>query len=174
MLDYIECNNAFVFLQAIRKDGKWYFIEMNYRLSGVSAHRAEKSLYGHSLVEKAVSTALNRPYSFNLPETTKRPENTNMGVYFVYANPGIVKEIKGVEELKDADGIQITLSRFKVGDEVKRTDNMLQMAFYIVVWSNSVEETTNRLDKINNTLHITDVNDNEMLIKFKDFDLFDK
>ena len=168
LLKNMNCTNGFLFIQAIRKNSKWYFLEMNYRISGLSIHSAEKYLYGQSSAEKSLALALNRPYNYD-PTKTANSEGKMVG-FFYYSKPGIIDKIEGVDIVKSLEGVEITVERFKEKDEVKQTNDMTQIAYYIVLWDKTDEGIINKLKTINNTLHFIDQNGNQMLIPLENYD----
>ena len=68
------------------------------------------------------------------------------------------------------EDVEVVLERFRVGDEIKRTDSMLQIAYYIGITARSKEELIRKIVHINDKLAIYGENGENLLVPFEDYD----
>ena len=87
----------------------------------------------------------------------------------LWARPGKVKLIDGVEKVTKMKGVHIILQNFKAEDIVPTDISMKQIAFYICLVAEDEEKMKRKIQDINKTLHLYDSEGKEMLLYFQDY-----
>lgn len=169
VLEHMNVRQGSALLQAIQKDGKFYFLEFAHRLDGVLSWVPVKQVQGTNKVELMVDLALGKDVLQRAEVLTRGDIQEEVAVYFPLCNPGKIKEIVGLDKVKAMDGIEVNLERFHKGDEVKKSDSMLQLAYFISIIAVDREEMAEKIRKINETLHIYDENGKDMLRQFDNY-----
>ncbi|PIN76962.1 hypothetical protein COV17_00215 [Candidatus Woesearchaeota archaeon CG10_big_fil_rev_8_21_14_0_10_36_11] len=72
----------------------------------------------------------------------------------VFPEPGIIKNIKGLEELEKMSGVRNIFHSMKVGDEVKDYRNCASRINHIVIVADTFDELNKLEDKVHATLQI--------------------
>lgn len=161
----LGCQEGPCMFQCVFRDGILYNIEFGYRLDGVLGWRHYKKYYGVSDLELLVDFSLGDSHKGEI-SAFKFPINnfkTKLG-YFIWAKPGKVVKIKGLDELYRRTDVCIQLDRFKEGDIIPNLDNMRSIAYVITVYGNNQQELERKLKEINNILHMLDQDGKDMLI----------
>lgn len=162
-----------VFIQAICRDGIYYFLEMGGRLDGSGTWAVEKETMGESRLEYMVDLALGHPI-----RPTCDPVFNHYGkysaFYLFWARPGRIVRIEGEDAVRAMPGVNMILKRFHEGDEICETDNMLQMAYYLAVVADSREQLVQKICDINRTLNLYDAAGNNLLLPFTEFEKLDE
>ena len=100
----------------IVKDNKIYVLEVTARLSGGFDSQFRKPYsFGINLIKATIDLACGKPLDFLdlIPKWNKFSQT-----FTVFPKPGIIKEIRGEEELKKIKGIRQYFITKKVGDKV--------------------------------------------------------
>ena len=160
----MNCKYGVAFMQAVRKNGKFYFLEMGYRLNGGGSWLTHEKLSGHNILKFLVDFALGRQ-----KEWISRRENWNSiyhtgGTYMMWACPGRIARIEGIAEVKKTEGVWVILERFKEGDEIPEMISMKQIAFYICLVARNHRELQEKVQKINASLHIYNEQGKDLLL----------
>lgn len=168
----MSCRQGNAFLQVIRRDGEYYFLEMGYRIDGIGTWVNTKPQTGFSNVELMVDLALGRKPSYDVTAPDAfRPERQNNATYLFWAKPGQVAEISGLEEVKRMEGVTIVVERFHEGDVIPKADSMYQIAYYIGITGENQRDLVRKLTAVNECLHLYDKNGEELLTPFQNYDI---
>lgn len=170
VLNHMNVWNGSALLQAIQKDEKFYFLEFAHRLDGVFSWVPIKQIQGTNKLEVMVDFALGKNVLQRVKVLTQGNIKESVAVYFPLCNPGKIRKIVGLDEIKTMDGIEVNFERFHKGDEVQKTDSMLQLAYFISIIADDLKQMAEKVRKINETLHIYDENGKEMIRYFDDYD----
>lgn len=166
----MNCTSGNAFLQMIRRNGEYYFLEMGYRIDGIGTWVNTKSQNGFSNVELMVDLALGRKISSEkLNPACLRPEMQNNATYLYWAKPGKVVRIVGLDEVKALEGVHIVVERFHVNDIIPKTDSMYQIAYYIGITGKDQKALIETLILINQKLHLYDEEDKDLLTPYKNY-----
>ena len=84
-------------------------------------------------------------------------------MYFLWSRPGRVASIRGLDEVRAMDGLEIVLQNFKAGDQIPQEISMRQVVFKIAVFGQTEEVIRCKIERINATLHMYDTAGHEML-----------
>ena len=161
------------FIQMIYRDHTFYLLEFGYRLDGVGSWMTRKLTSGFSTAEYLTNVVLRRELSCFEDTIRELSACTNYfgGEYFPAVRSGRIARIEGLETVKAMDRVEVILERFHEGDQVRPTNSMYQIAYYISIGASSDEEAVRKLKAINDTLHLYDEADREMLFKFENYDI---
>lgn len=159
-------------IQAMYKDGKYYLIELGYRLDGVGSWRSYKAQTGYSPLELHVDVQLGRDESHWIPTVGVKHPPYVITAYHLYSKPGKIVKIVGLEDLKKMPGVAIHFERFHEGDEVVASGNMYQAAYFIFMTAKNAAGTGERIQEVNETIHFYDEDGNDMLAYFEDYAVF--
>lgn len=171
LFQHMDCRNGTAYLQGIRKNGKIYFIEMGYRLDGIGSWKRNEMSNCYSSIRLLVDIAVGDipqdiPKDFGQKLHPDRPA----GTYLLWARPGKIARIEGVDIVKQMKNVNIILDRFRIGDEVPQMVSMHQIAFCICMVAEKKRELKEYVRRINDVLHIYDEKGNELLYYLTDYD----
>ncbi|MGN1014128.1 MAG: acetyl-CoA carboxylase biotin carboxylase subunit family protein [Butyricicoccus sp.] len=166
----MHCRNGASFFQIIRRDGRYYFLEMGCRLDGIGSWTTTKPCFGFSNVEQMVNLALGRPVDVDWNAVDFSPEGKHSATYLFWAKPGRIADICGVEKAEAMEGVAFGMKRFQVGDEIHQTDNLLQVAFYIGLCASNTQKLIQKLMEINRTVLVLDENGQNLMIPYESYD----
>lgn len=167
----MHCRYGHLFLQLIKKDNKFYFFEMGYRLDGLGSWTITQALYDFNPVNLMVELSLGH----ELPDGWNKTAEENIGkeigiIYLLGAKKGKIARIIGLEYVKSMEGVEVILERCHEGDEQRHEGNMLQAIYYITVVADSSEKAVQKIREINDHLAVFDEIGNDMLIRFHNYD----
>jgi len=170
----MKCTQGSINLQGMIHNGKFYLLEMGYRLDGLGSWRSYKRQTGYSPLELHVDLQLGRGDQRWLSVVGQKVPPYISSGYQVYCHPGRIHKIVGLEQLKNMDGVSITFQRFQEGDIVSSGNTMYQAAFFLFLSAKDEPSTISLLRHINETIHFYDENGNDMLAYFEDYSIFDQ
>ena len=161
--------NGPCFLQAIVRDGRYFFLEFGGRLTGIGAWSHQEHYYHMSILRLALMMAAGMPVDGNDAELLGRNIQYSM-IYMPWLKKGRIADICGLDTVKGMHGVEIVLERYRAGDEVDTSGSMFGMAYYIVIAADSLDDLCGKLRDINTRLSIRSNDGTEMLIKYEDYD----
>lgn len=170
------CQNGHIFLQFRRtKEGRFYFNEMGYRIDGVGYWTLHESMFGYNSVKRMTDLALGRPFPENweerLPSVRRKEQTGKIGaVYFLYARPGKIASISGLDLIRKTEGLSVIMDRYSVGDEIRETLSMVQMAYFITILADNPQQIADRVRWINEILCVCDAEGKNLLIPYEEYD----
>lgn len=167
------CRNGVGFVQMIRRDGVYHYLELGYRLDAIASWTFARRFRGHSTLELMVELALGHDLKLDL-ERDADPEDGSCvsGAYPIWAKEGTVARIEGLDAVQAMDGVTVFLQNYHVGDTVKGVDNMRQIAFSILIEAAGYPEIGQRVAQINRTLRMMDENGKNLLMAYTEFDAY--
>lgn len=158
-------------MQGIRKNDRVYFLELGYRIDGIGAWARSKKACNYSSIEFMVDFSLGHP---TMPDRSlyleKRLQNKPGGTYLLWARPGKVARIEGVDAVKRMESVDLLINRFQIGDQVPQAVSMLQVAFGICLVVEDKSNIKEKVRKINEVLHMYDEEGNDLLYYLTDYD----
>lgn len=169
LLKVLGCWNGTIFFQAIRKNGVYYFLEMNYRLNGAASWFSDEKRTGINILKYMVDLALQRETKQWLSKGKISIYQAG-GNYFIWARPGKVERVEGVKKVEEIEGVRVILQNFHAGDFVPEEVSMKQIAFNICLVAEDKEKIKRKIQDINETLHLYDSEENEMLLYFREYE----
>lgn len=169
----MDCKYGTMVLQLIYSNEKYYLLEMGYRLDGTASWRNNKRQTGFSACEYLVDVQLGRDLNHWHPLIGIKNPSTYNTSYLLYAKPGKVNKIVGLDAISKLENIDITLSRFSEGSVIEAAGNMYQVAYFFLLLDKDKESMASQIKYINETLHFYDENGNDLLIYFDDYSVFE-
>lgn len=152
----IGCREGNVFMQFIIRDGRYYFLEIGYRLDGGGCWKLWDTIYGFSPLKRMVDLALGGAASgqtAGMPQLKSRGRDGS-GLYLLWGKPGKIRTIEGLAAVKAMPGVEIFLERYQKGDTIADTKTMDQIAYGMCIAAKDREELEEKIDEINGTLHM--------------------
>lgn len=158
------CTNGIAWIECIRDtDGHFYCFEMGYRFGATMLYSNFEEFIGYSALEFMIN--------FTLGETTSIPvelSTSHTGISASYhlfmASPGVIGEIKGLEDIEKHDNIIIDMPK-REGTPVQKGRHL----GVIRMSSKNVDELISTLRFINSRLRVNDEKGRDLLIHFTDY-----
>ena len=169
-VERLEYKEGVMFLQAIRKDGKYYFLEMGCRMDGIGCWVSTKENYHFDYLECMVDLAMGRQPEINLSEINFSPKGKYSATYLYWARPGQVKEVVGNEFIGKMNGVTVAMSRFHPGDFVQKTDNLIQVGWFLEIVADNSTDLVDKIYSINHNLFLLDENCKNLMIPYEDYE----
>ena len=169
LFERMHWTTGIAFLQAICREGEYYFLEMGGRMDGVGSWTKEKDIIGKSRLEYMVDLALGQPIQ-PVCDPNIYHYKQDSTVYLVWAKAGNINRVAGEAELASMPGVHIVLKRFAQGETIQATDNMLQIAYYLTIVADCRAQLIQKIQTINQTLHLYDEQGRELLLPFTAYD----
>ena len=149
------------------EDGKFYIIEMGYRLDGDMMYIPLKGLLGFDTTAWIVDYALGK---INTPDELPKPQEHAYrrcaSSYMLWTNKGgVIASIEGLDEIAAIPGIYVD-SLARVGDEVHKYMPLGDILFD----TDTIDETLAIIRKVNDTVSIKNTDGEDILIRYTDFD----
>ena len=173
LLERMDCKEGCLFLQGACRNGKYYLFEIGYRLDGLGTWLTQPSSIGFSPLALQVDLALGHNVAHHqLPDDCKH-RNHIVSVYQLYPKPGEIGRITGLDALLAKKNIKVTINRYHEGDYIQSGHSLFNMAYSVLLSTESEKETLELLQDINSTVHMYDKNGQDMLCYFEDYTIFD-
>ena len=166
MLKGMGIKNGTAFIQSLPCDGKIYFHEMGFRLSGGMIFKLTEPAANINDMKMMIKYALGEEI-FTDEEIAKVDitcKNKKAAQLMVPLNKGTIGEIIGLDEIKKIDCISDFIQYYEVGREIEdRFIGTLAQHFgRISLIASTTEEIYEAVEKIQKTLVIKDTNGNIM------------
>lgn len=134
-------------------------LEMNYRLPG--AKTMSSDFMCRRMIEYATGVKVKKE---DVIDSIPSVQKTN--AYCIWANPGVIAEIKGIETITENLHMVSMTPNQKVGDEIVANSGMRQLFAYAITDADKEKDFAKAVDFINNNLQVLDKNGNDMLCKY--------
>lgn len=153
-------------------DGHFYALEMGYRLSGDMMALPLIDTTGFNSYKWLVENSLGVKKSKDdlPPSQTVNYEKCGCS-YILWSNEtsGVVKSIEGVNQILEIPGVKLT-PKVKVGDSFGPHQYLLTFTFTC----DNAKQVCELIEKINKTVSVNDENDDDVVIRFTDFERIKK
>ncbi len=168
VLKAMGCREGLAWIQVmLDEDDHFYILEMGYRLDGDMMYIPYKDLVGYDVIKYLVNYTLGENVEASvLPPSQIAAYDKCACAYMFWANKeGTVKEIKGLDEIQKIPGVSVaTVTR--PGTTLEKYHSYGNVLFV----SKDCEEMCRIIDQINKTVSIINENDEDVIIKYTDFD----
>lgn len=168
LLENVGCKEGYAWVQLMRdEDGKFYVIEMGYRLTGEQLFNAYRDAFNFDVIDWITSYALGRKNTKEmLPKSQSRAFKNCALAYTIWTSKkGIIGSIDGLEEISKIPGVSVEVLS-QTGDE----EEAYSILGNIVFARNDIEEICSTISLINKLLSIKDTAGNDMIIKYTDYE----
>ncbi len=169
--------NGTAFFQTLPYNGKIYFHEMAYRLSGGMSFKLSAPLTGINDTKMMIRFALGEPICTTEEEIVLRnldlKYHGKIGAQIcIPLNVGQIGSIEGLKTIKDLPILQDFIQYYQIGDSVSESDigNLGQHFGRLTFIADTVQEIEDTVAMINSTLFIRDTNGNIMNTMQFDFE----
>ena len=168
VLNAVGCREGIAWMQVmLDEDGKFYIIEMGYRLDGDMMYIPFKGLLGFDTTAWLVDYALGK---INTPAELPKPQEHAYrrcaSSYMLWTNKGgTIASIEGLDEIAAIPGIYVD-SLARVGDEVHKYMPLGDILFD----TDTIDETFDIIRRVNDTVSIKNTDGEDILIRYTDFD----
>lgn len=168
MFRSLGMKNGMVFMQCLVKDGKSIVYDIGYRLTGTLEYKLIDAVSGYDPLEMLIRFALTGKMSGqNLTEQINPIwEKYACNVSFLM-NPGTIKEIKGLDKIREIPGIvDVTLAREEGETLPESSKGMLaQIMLRVFATAETEDELKQKLDDIYHQLTVIGENKENLLLE---------
>jgi len=166
MIKGLGLKNGTIFFQAfVDSDGIVRIYEPGYRLNGAQEHLIVSKVSGIDAKELYINLALTGKESDVDLEPLSNPKPAQISCKLSpLVREGKIARIGGLDEIARIPGVVSINPNYEDGDEVIGEGTLRQIIGRFFIISDSKEELADAIDKIQNTLTVTDVDGNDMLI----------
>lgn len=167
----MNCRNGVGFVQTIRRDGVYHYLEFGYRLDSIASWTFARRFCGRTTLELMTELALGHSLALDLTRDADPEVDASVsGAYPIWVNAGKIVRIEGLDEIKAMNGVTVFLENYHAGDTVLAVDNMRQIALSILIGAPSYAEIGRVIDRINRTLRIVGEDGENMAMAYTGFD----
>ncbi len=171
IMSCMNCRNGMGFVQTVRRDGVYHYLEFGYRLDGVASWTFARRILHHTPLELMVELALGHKLSIDPDQDVEPDKMTEVsGGYPIWAKPGRVVRVEGLEAVKALDGVTVFLESFHAGDTIEGVDNMRQIAYSMLISARDYHGIGQTVAKINHLLRMIGEDGENLLIPYTDFE----
>lgn len=168
MFRSLNMKDGMVFMQCIVQGGECVVYDIGYRLTGTLEYKLMEATYGYDPLEMHIRFALTGDMS------EKNLHNVIEPIWKQYAcnvsflmKPGSIKEIRGIEEIKQIPGVVDAVVAHGEGDTLtEESIGMLkQIMLRVFAIAEDEQELKNKLDTIYNTLEVISTEGQSLLLE---------
>lgn len=170
LIEKLDCLNGTLFIQAVEKGGRYYFLEFGLRLCSACYYLFLDSITGLNEMRAAVNFALTGIIGEDIK--LANPLHKEVGIqYDPWSKGGTVARAKGVAQVRAMKNVRQLFDFYPPGCTVVSDGTLRQMQFFVGFTAENGRDAAEILHKINETLEVYDTEGNDMLIRFEDYDL---
>jgi biotin carboxylase len=141
--------------------------EIACRLGGAYEDEFIPLLTEVDILDLSIDSSLGTSVNYtNLRNYSLAHNNKLMSIQLLFANPGKIKTLGSMEEIKQLPGVYQAKFNFKAGDEIAQITNATQRIGYAIVLGTTLEELKENIARVFDNLKILDPMDNNLIIKF--------
>lgn len=157
-------------LQSFYKNGRFYIFEAGFRMGGAQNYILTEHQWGVNSLEYMINYALTGSMAdYPIIERDNAYFRWPCCNYYISLMPGIITEVKGLEEVEAMENVLNVTKMYQLGDEVLDTNALERVCLRLHVYGKTAEELAEALVKISSTLQILDQNGNEMQIEHLEY-----
>lgn len=165
MFKSLGMKNGFLFLQAFVEDGRVRIYEMGYRIAGAQGQNIISAVNGVDALEMLVRFALSGKMSGWDLKTQDNPNFTKWACKLTpILKEGKIKSITGLEEVSKLPGVTKIVPVHEIGDEIDGIGTLKQLLTRIFFVADSLDELKEKINTIQQKIHVYDEDGKEMLI----------
>ena len=165
--------NGAINIQCFTNGKYFFFYECGYRLGGEQMYFFTEKLTGINVLEMIINQALTGKMETSSDVLKKDDPFFKKPClsYYIPLKPGKIGIIKGINEIRQLEGV-INITEFlQSGDVVEKDGSLNQVALRMHLMAENVEGLSDLVDEVNKLLKINDTKGSDMIIerlKFKD------
>ncbi len=164
MLRGMGIKNGLVLIQALYDGSEYFIYEMAYRFTGEQHYRLVEKQHGVSIAQMMIKHALGEDISDYdtslLDDDSFIKPSINLAVVL---NPGVIKEIIGLEQVYRIDEVISYNLTHKETDEVSASGDYSHMLIRVNMVAQSYRKLCEAVKKVAEYISVTSVNGDDML-----------
>jgi len=166
MFQYLNMANGMVFMQAKIKDNNFYFYDIGYRLTGSLEYKLFEEMYGANPLKMLVNYSLTGKMIDTVIEEPDLLKKKSGNITFLI-RPGTIGEIIGLEEVLNASDVIDVYCSYREGDNLPTSiiGTLRQVIIRVFFVVDTVEKMKTIMDFVHKTIHVLDINGEEMLLE---------
>lgn len=168
MLQSLGVKNGMMFMQCLVDNDECIVYDIGYRLTGSLEYKLLEAVCGYNPLEMMIRFALTgKMADYSLKEkVTPYWDKYACNVTFL-ANPGIIGEIKGVDEIKKIPGVIDAVLAHVEGEEIPESarGTLKQIILRAFGIASSIEELKKLMNKIYSSLEVRSISGENMLLE---------
>lgn len=147
--------------------------EIACRLGGAYEDEFIPLLTGVDILNMLIESSLGNEVDYTKLKNYNLADNNKLlSIQLLFAKPGKIKSLGDMEEIKKLPGVHEAKFNFKSGHVIGEMTNATERVGYVIIQGDTVEELNENVDSVFNNLKILDENDNNLIINFKENNLF--
>lgn len=171
MYKSINLKEGSIWMEVFYDGENYYFNEVGYRYGGSVSIYPVDYLYQINQVATDIHYALTgKSIIKGLGSIFKEsaPRKKYYAIYSIHLNPGIIKEIDGIEDISKIKNVIATPTLRKVDDIVKSTGTVAQIFAFVHFVFDSRDECIETIEELHRTITIKDLDGNNMVTQLLD------
>ena len=167
MIKEMGLKNGTVFIQMIPKNGRFYCMDMGYRLSGGLFYKLTEPLMGINDVKMMIRYALGgKMCEKDELRRIFEPKTASFAQLTTPLRPGRISEIRGMDSIKQDPRVIDILQYYREGDEITpdAVGTLAQHFSRISFLADTEKEVIDAVNTAQNSLSVLDGNGNEMYV----------
>ena len=176
MLKAMGVKNGSLFFQTLPYEGKIYFMEMGFRISGGSMHKVSEPATGINATRGVMRYVLGDEVCADelLEKVNPQHPFCSGGQFCIPLNAGTIARYEGLEESKQVPGVTDVVQYYYPGDTVEERvlGTLGQQCLRYTAIANSLEEYVDIARRVFNMVKVYDTEGNLMNTMDMDFERF--
>lgn len=164
MLHGLGIHNGIISFDGMISEGKLYLIETQYRWGGTHFYKFVKAESGVDLLEMMIDQAITGKYDrYDFAGKIDVHYKRHYACQNLQAWPGIIKEVRNIDKVREMDGVDWLVQIKNIGDRVPDDGSTAQNFAKIGLSADSEREIYQLMDKIQKTLVVLDENGKNLI-----------
>lgn len=155
MFEGLGVRNAYATMSAFYVDGKFYFFEAGFRLSGEMSFDYQEAISGVNYIDTILKFSTKESDDTVYSDVDGRNKHSVVLNFFVV--DGEVNRVKGFDMISDLPAVYSARLYTKEGDVISNSTNVFKKGAMVTVVADSHESLIDTINEVNNNLDITDV-----------------
>lgn len=161
MFEGLNINNAYATMSAFYRNGKFYFFEAGFRLSGEMSFNYQEALSGLNYINTMIRFSLNENTEEKYNDIDGRQKYSIVLNFFVL--DGIVGEIIGADKLSRWNIVKSFILYVKIGDVVRNSTNVFKKGAMVTIVCDSQKELIEAVESVNTIFDIVSVSKQSLI-----------
>lgn len=158
-------------IEVFFSDGKFYFNEVGFRYSGSVSIYPVDYLYNINQVASDIYYSLtgeSRIFGHRSLINPRISRNKHYCMYTLHLSKGKIKKIEGIKNVLSWDNVVFISETKNENDTILETGSISQAYAFIHFVCDTADECRETIAKLHDTVHVTDENGDEMVMKMLD------
>lgn len=166
--------NGTLFIESFYRDGNFYFYEMGYRVGGGQSSIILNHLFNVDYIKMLINYAVTNRMTINDEKISEEMFTFNnvAGGITLLSHPGKIREIVGVDKLKEDQAVINVTQYLHAGDSIasKFKGTLGQTFARIHIICKDYDDLKHYIKKIYETIHIISSTGEDLLVRNSDLD----